>query len=385
MSADGRDGSEQVLWEQAMNDAVAKMRANIARFGDQFPKVSKDGQYVLNQNDDWTCGFWPGILWLSYEYTGERIFRDKAVEAVDSLRRRLEEKRHLDHHDIGFLYTLSALAWWKVEQAEAARKLALQAADALMLRWRPAIGIIQAWGAKNDPQNGGRMIIDCLMNLPLLYWASEQTGKVEYAQVAAAHAEKTRRYIVRGDDSSYHTFYFDQETGQPIRGATQQGYRDGSTWCRGQAWGIYGFALSYRYTGNPQFLETSKRMAHYFINHLPPDHVAYWDFDVPVQEDTERDSSASAIAVCGMMELLSQLDAQDEARHALEQAIGDSMQALYHDYSTIAQPDAQGLLEHGSYSVIEGKSPDDFMIWGDYFYMQAMMGMLNDHKGYWYV
>lgn len=367
-----------------MDDAVAKMEANITRFGDRFPKVSKDGEYILNDNDDWTCGFWPGILWLCYEYSGDPLFHNKATEAVDRLRKRLEEKRHIDHHDIGFLYTLSAMAWWKIEQDEAARSLALHAADMLMLRWRPVSGIIQAWGAKDDPHNGGRIIIDCLMNLPLLYWASEQTGKTDYVRIAAAHAEKTRRYIVRGDDSSYHTFYFDQQSGQPLRGATQQGYRDGSTWCRGQAWGIYGFALSYRYTGNPHFLETAIRMAHYFIDHLPSDHVAYWDFDVPVQADTKRDSSASAIAVCGLMELLLHLDAEDPQRRKFAQAVQDSMQSLYRNYSTIGQPDAQGLLKHGSYSVIEGKSPDDFMIWGDYFYMQALMGQLQNHKGYWY-
>lgn len=372
------------MWQAALEDSIEKVRANIARFENRFPKVSQDGVYLLNDNVDWACGFWPGMLWLAYEYTGDEQFRDKARETVQSMRMRLEEEKAIDHHDIGFLYSLSAVAQWIVESDEQARELGLQAADVLMRRWRPQIGVLQAWGPKGDPHNGGRIIIDCLMNLPLLYWAYKQTGREEYMQAAKSHADKTRRYIVRGDDSSYHTFYFDQENGQPVRGGTQQGYRDGSTWSRGQAWGIYGFALSYRYTGDPLFLETSRRMANYFISQLPEDHVAYWDFDVPITVDTERDSSASAIAACGIMELLQHLEEDHADRSALERALHDSMESLVRNYSTMDDPDAQGLLLHGSYSVIEGKSPDDHMIWGDYFYMQALMRFIRDHKGYWY-
>lgn len=374
------------MWVEALEDSVEKVRANITRFGDQFPKVSKDGNgiYELNPNVDWACGFWPGMLWLAYEYTGDVQFRDKARETTESMRRRLQEERAIDHHDLGFLYSLSAVAHWKVERDEAARTLALQAADALMRRWRPKSGLIQAWGPANDPHNGGRIIIDCLMNLPLLYWASAQTGRGEYAEAARIHAEKTRRYIVRGDDSSYHTFYFDPENGQPVRGAAQQGWRDGSTWSRGQAWGIYGFALSYRYTGEERFLETARRMANYFVNHLPEDYVAYWDFDVPVEADTPRDSSASAIAACGLMELLEVLPEDHPNRPNLQEAMTKMMESLVKNYSTMGDPEAQGLLKHGSYSVIEGKSPDDYMIWGDYFYMQALMRLIRSHEGYWY-
>ena len=142
------------------------------------------------------------------------------------------------------------------------RQLTLEAADHLLKRWRPAGGgYIQAWGREGDPKEAGRIIIDCLLNLPLLFWAEQQTGDPKYREVAITQAEKTRRYIVRGDDSSYHTFFFDPSTGEPIGGATHQGYTNGSTWTRGQAWGVYGFALAYHYTGDRLFLETSKRMA----------------------------------------------------------------------------------------------------------------------------
>lgn len=372
------------MWKQAIEDAVAKTRRNIATFGELFPSVSKEGRYLLDPNTDWTDGFWSGMLWLCYEYTGDIVFRDAARRTVDSFRNRMAANVKLDHHDIGFLYSLSSKAQWIVEKDEAARQLAVQAADAMLKRWRPKARIIQAWGPEGDPDNGGRIIIDCMMNLPLLYWAYGQTGDSRYRDVAAAHADISRRFLVRGDGSSYHTFYFDPETGDAIRGGTAQGYRDGSTWTRGQAWGIYGFALSHRYTGNPAYLDTSKRLARYFLERLPHDNVVYWDFDAPVDAETKRDSSASAIAAAGMLELLEHVPANDPDRDYLENGVLRSMRGLIDRYATIGQSDAQGLLEHGSYSVRGGAAPDDYMIWGDYYYLEALMRLDRGMRGYWY-
>lgn len=371
------------MWKQAIEDAAQKTLRNIGRFGELFPHVSENGTYLLNPNTDWTDGFWSGILWLCYEYTGDHRFQTAARQTVASFKARLENGVKLDHHDIGFLYSLSSKAQWMIEKDEEARRLTLAAADVLMKRWREKGGLIQAWGPEGDPENGGRIIIDCLMNLPLLYWAHEQTGKACYRDAAVVHADKTRRFIVRGDDSSYHTFYFDPETGDALRGGTHQGYRDGSTWTRGQAWGIYGFALSYRYTGNPLYLETSRRMALYFLSRLPEDHVVYWDFDAPVTPETKRDSSASAIAACGVLELLKHLPADHPDRSKLTEGVQRTMKGLI-SYATIGQPEAEGFLEHGSYSVRGGAAPDDFMIWGDYFYLEALMRLEKGHKGYWY-
>lgn len=372
------------MWKQAIEDAVNKTRANIERFGSQFPHVSDKGHYLLNDNDEWTDGFWSGILWLCYEYSGDEVFKEAARGTVESFRKRLNEKVKLDHHDIGFLYSLSSKAQWIIERDEKAKELTIQAADVLMARWRPNGQYIQAWGREGDPENGGRIIIDCMLNLPLLYWAYEQTGDAKYKEVAVLHADKSRRFLVRGDDSSYHTFYFDQNTGAALRGGTHQGYQDGSTWTRGQAWGIYGFALSYHYTKNPLYLETSKRLARYFIERLPEDHVVYWDFDAPVDADTKRDSSGSAIAAAGLIELLSHLDAGDPDRTFLEDGLQRSMKGLVEGYATIGQPDAEGFLEHGSYSVRGGNAPDDYMIWGDYYYLEALVRLEKGIKGYWY-
>jgi len=372
-------------WQSAIEQTLRTTTANIARFGDKFPIVSKGtGKYDLEDHVSWTEGFWSGILWLSYEYNSNPIFRDAAVKTVASLKRRLEEHRHLDHHDIGFLYSLSAKAQWILEKDENAKKLALQAADVLMRRWRENAQLFQAWGPEGDPHNGGRIIIDCLMNLPLLYWASEQTGDPIYAERARIHAEKSRRFLVRGDDSSYHTFYFDQETGDSLRGGTHQGYRDGSTWTRGQAWGIYGFALAYRYLREPRFLEAAKRLARYFVTHLPEDYVAYWDFDVPQAEGTARDSSASSIAACGMLEIAEHLSPGDPDREFLLTSASRSMASLTERYFTAGNTVEEGFLRRGSYSVRESIAPDDFVIWGDYFYLEALLRLHKGAPGYWY-
>ncbi|MBB3110987.1 unsaturated chondroitin disaccharide hydrolase [Paenibacillus phyllosphaerae] len=366
----------------AIEDAVAKVRRNLERNGQSFPHITNDKRYDWGANEDWIEGFHTGLAWLCYEYTGDDYFRGQANLQIDDFRRRLTERICLDHHDIGFLYGLSAFAGWVVEGKEDHRELAIQAADLLMERWRGA-GYIQAWGPEGDPDNGGRIIIDCLLNLPLLYWAAEATGNDAYKEIALKQAELSRRYLVRGDDSSYHTFYFDTASGEPIRGGTHQGYNDGSTWTRGQAWGIYGFALSYRYTGKAEFLETAKRLADYFIRHLPEDGVAYWDFHAPLGENTSRDSSASAIAACGMLEILTHLPEADHGRQRLEAAVSRTMDALMNGYATVGE-EAEGLLDHGSYHVRGGLGLDGYMIWGDYYYLEALLRLERGIPGYWY-
>ncbi|OCT11079.1 glucuronyl hydrolase [Paenibacillus pectinilyticus] len=372
------------IWKQAIEDAIDKTRRNIPAYGGLFPEVTDGGpHFKLIPNNCWINGFWSGILWHCYEYSGDETFRTEAIRTVASFRERLDQNIKLDHHDIGFLYSLSAKAQWMIEKDEQARRLALEAADVLLKRWRPATELIQAWGLENDPINGGRIIIDCMLNLPLLYWAYEQTGNRKYYDIAVTHADKSRRFLVRGDGSSYHTFFFNQETGDAIGGGTHQGYRDGSTWTRGQAWGIYGFALSYTYTQNKAYLETAKQLAVHFIERLPEDAVAYWDFDVPVEPGTKRDSSASAIAACGILEILEHLPPDDPQRAMLQDGLIRSMQSLVENYRP-TNDEVQGFLEHGSYGVLGNSSPDDCMIWGDYFYLEALIWLEQGRKGYWY-
>ena len=373
------------MWNAAIADALVKLRQNIVKHPGMLPHIIEGQCYEWGENNDWIEGFYIGMMWLAYEYGQDTFYKESAEAYLTNFEERLERHVALDHHDIGFLYSLSAVAEWRVTGNEAARQVALKAAETLLKRWRPQIGIIQAWGLEDDPENGGRMIIDCLLNLPLLFWAYEQTQDQRYYDVAMRHALISQKFLVRGDGSSYHTFYFDRSNGNAIRGGTHQGYEDGSTWTRGQSWGIYGFALAYRYTKHDAFLDTSKRLAKYFIEHMPEDDVVYWDFDVPVEAGTPRDSSASAITACGLLELLELTSEDDSSRQMFTDALDRTMRALVEKYATTDIPAAEGLLKHGSYHVRGDRAPDDYMIWGDYFYLEALVRLEKGIKGYWYV
>ncbi|MFD0617761.1 glycoside hydrolase family 88 protein [Paenibacillus sp. GCM10027629] len=371
------------MWQTAIEAAMKTIRQNIEQHPGLFPHITENQRYNWGGNGDWIEGFYTGLMWLAYEYSGDAFFKKSASDLLSNFEDRLVRHHGLDHHDIGFLYSLSAVAEWQITGNPQAKELALQAADKLVARYRPNFGAIQAWGQEGDPENGGRIIIDCLLNLPLLYWAYEQTEDRRYYEIAVKHANKSLRFLVRGDGSSYHTFYFDQENGNALRGGTHQGYQDGSTWTRGQSWGVYGFALSYRYTKDPVYLDASKRLAKYFIAHLPEDHVAYWDFDVQVEAGTPRDSSASAITACGILELLEWMEPNDPDRELFQTALGNMMRSLVANYSTKDLPGAEGLIQHGSYHVRGNRGPDDYMIWGDYYYLEALVRMEKGIKGYW--
>ncbi|WP_036646078.1 glycoside hydrolase family 88 protein [Paenibacillus pini] len=371
------------MWKDAIQAAIATIKMNAIRHPEQFPHISNELCYEWGENNDWIDGFYTGLLWLSYEYSGDDFYKQTAMQQLESYRHRLEHHIVLDHHDIGFLYSLSAVAEWRITGSEEARQLALSAADKLVERFRESFEAIQAWGQADDPDNGGRIIIDCLMNIPLLFWAHEQTGKVAYYDIAMKHAQKSLRFLIRGDGSSYHTFYFDLQNGNCLRGGTHQGFLDGSTWSRGQAWGIYGFAISYRYTKDPMYLDTAKRLARYFIEHLPEDHVSYWDFDVKVEDGTPRDSSATAITACGILEILDLVPPDDADRAYLQEALMQMMTSLVDNYSTQNIPNVEGLLQHGSYHVRGNQAPDNYMIWGDYYYLEALVRMDKGIKGYW--
>jgi unsaturated chondroitin disaccharide hydrolase len=242
------------------------------------------------------------MLYLAWESTGDNIFAKAEKSLVPGFRDRLDRSIETETHDLGFLYTLSCVALWRLFGNTTARETAIRAADMLLRRYHEKAGIIQAWGNPDDPAQQGRIIIDCAMNLPLLYWASGETGDPRYREAAARHINTANRYIIRENWSRYHTYFFDTETGEPLRGNTAQGYSDDSCWARGQVWGIYGNALSYQYLEDPLLRENGRGLARYFLNRLPEDLTVYWDM-IFTDGDEERDSSAAAIAVCGLLEL----------------------------------------------------------------------------------
>lgn len=369
--------------KEAISYILKKIDENLEEFTYKFPApASKNNIYEGIENTDWTSCFWTGMLWLAYEVTGDKKYRDVAEIHLESFKKRIEENIHTDTHDLGFLYTLTCVASYKLTGNEEAKETALKAADALMLRYFDKAGIIQAWGNLSDPNQRGRMIIDCCMNLPLLYWASQVTGDEKYHKAAYNHVNQAIKYIVREDASTFHTFYMDVETGKPRFGKTAQGYADNSCWARGQAWGIYGFPLSYIYTGNVELLDFTKEIGNYFLNRLPEDEVCYWDL-VFTEGEEERDSSAAAIAVCGFLEAAKHLPLTDEYRTMYENAAIKMLKSLVENYTSKNDAHSNGILLHSVYSKPDNKGVDECCIWGDYYYFEALVRLLKDWKLYW--
>lgn len=362
---------------------LARIDNNLAVFTDAFPAPSSiDGVYPAIDNVEWTNGFWTGMLWLAYEATGAARYRQAAERQVATFTARIDQRINVDHHDLGFLYSLSCVAAWKLTGDTVARDTALEAARLLLARYLPAAGIIQAWGDLSDPAQAGRMIIDCNLNLPLLYWASEVTGDLAFARAADHHIEQAARHIVRPDNSTFHTFFMDPVTGAPREGKTHQGHSDDSCWARGQAWGISGFPLVNRYKADPALIELSARLANYYLNRLPDDLVCCWDL-VFTGPPHERDSSAAAIAACGLLELARALPLLDPDRAAYEAAALATVEALGARYLLPLGQPGTGVLAHGVYHMPNKVGVDEACLWGDYFFLEALVRLTRAWEPYW--
>lgn len=378
---------DRTLFAEQLKGATAQIQKmidkNIIDFGDQFPaETCKNGYYPLTENVEWTTGFWPGQLWLLWELTNKPHYLESAQKLVRSFGLRIAGHVDIQTHDLGFLYTLSCVTSWELTKCKDARGFALLAADHLLNRYNEKAKIIQAWGNLNDPKEKGRMIIDCNMNLPLLYWATRQTGDERYKKAADAHVHQAAKYLVRQDASTYHTYYMNTETGAPIEGKTQQGYADDSCWSRGQAWGIYGFALNYSQTGEQGFIELSKCLANYFINRLPEDYVCHWDLAL-LGTEALRDSSSAAITVCGLLELVKILPVTDPDRAYYEEIAFRIMHSLTQNYLTKPNEKSNGLLQHSVYHLSGNKGVDECSSWGDYFYLEALVRFKRSWLPYW--
>lgn len=371
----------------AMDFAVSQVLRDLPEFTDKFQKpYSENGFYRPIDNVEWTTGFWTGEIWLAYEWCqDERLKKAGEIQVLDFLKR-IKEKNHVDHHDMGFLYSPSCVAAYKLTGNLKGREAAILAADQLISRFHPKGEFLQAWGPMDQPENY-RLIIDCLLNLPLLYWASEETGDEKYRTVAEKHLHTAMANVIREDASTWHTFYFNMETGAPDHGATCQGYKDDSAWARGQAWGIYGSALAYRYTGEDRYMESFERVLGYYLAHLPGDMVPFWDLSFTDGDDQPRDSSSASIAACGLLEMARYL--KEGKKERCMRLARQMMKALCDHYAVKDASVSNGLVLHSTYSnhspynTCRHEGVDECNSWGDYFYMEALTRLAKDWKPYW--
>lgn len=372
--------------QQALDRCVAKLRATMPVIGLRNPKVGRlDLTWDYCGPYDWVVGFQAGQLWLALQLTGDPAFLN-AARARRPVFGNILRHRISQDHDLGFQFSLSCVADWLMTGDREAREMALEAAGALVERYRPEGGYIQAWNARSIHEGmrgefaNGRMIADTMQNLALLYWAHSETGRLDYREAADGHAEVTRKHLLRPDHTSFHTFVFDPASGRPLRGETHQGYADDSCWSRGQAWLIHGFAQSAATTGNTDYANTARRLAAKAEELIGDDHVPVWDYSVPDVKAAPHDSSAGAIMAAGVFILATLCEPEEAARW---RAFGDRLLGGLLDTCDLTEdPRALGLLAHGAAHVKVGFA-DNMLPYGDYYFMEALMRSLGHNQFFW--
>lgn len=330
-----------------------------------FPRAWENDSIKLVVSNDWTSGFWPGILWFMYEYTGTVEWKSKAEEFTALMER---EPSNRGSHDVGFKVYNSYGNGYRLTGNEAYKQQVIRGAATLATRFNFKTGCIRSWdfGKWQYP-----VIIDNMMNLELLFAATRFTGDSSYYKMAVSHANNTMRNHFRADNSCYHVIDYDTASGRVIGGSTLQGYADGSAWARGHAWALYGFTMCYRETKDPAYLAQAERVASFLLNHprLPKDKVPYWDFDVPDITAEPRDASAAAIIASALYELKNYSASGKQYKKAADKILS----SLSGHYKT-AQGTYKGfiLLHSTGHKPAKGEI-DVPIIYADYYYLEALL------------
>lgn len=368
----------------AIQKALDKLERNLSKWTEGFARTcSTDFKYLSGPNDNWECGMQTGVLWLAYELSGKEAFREAAEKQLPAFRERLEKKIRVDNHDVGFVYTPSCVAGYKVTGDERAKQLALDAADYFYNTSYSKKGgfILRNWTLPGD---GTRTMMDTLMNAPLLFWAGQETGKPEYAEAAISQSRITDKCLIREDGSSFHHYQFDEETHKPLYGIQAQGYSEESCWSRGHSWGVYGFPIAYSYSKESFLVELHKDITYFMLNHLSDDFIPRWDYIFAESKDAPYDSSAGVIAVCGMLEMCRHLPDDAPQKIVFESAAAQILEAVIDHCTGDIGREYDGLICHVTHAFPQGQGIDECAIYGDYFYLEALMRYKNPRwNRYW--
>ena len=342
---------------------------------DLFPASwNTDGTIKTNSARGWISGFFPANIWFLYEYTRDPKWLDMArrrTAPLDTLR------RYTKTHDLGFMVGCPCAAAYRLTGKEAYRQLLIDASDALLTRFSPAVGLIRPWDNKNGDPNPYRVIIDNMMNLEMLFTVSKLTGDKRYYDIAVCHADNTLKNHFRPDNSCFHIVCYDAETGRVTGQRGGQGYSAASAWSRGQSWALYGFTMCYRETGDPSYLDRAVKCAEYFINHprLPEDLVPYWDYDAPGIPDEPRDASAAAITASALLELAKYAPGKEKSYYGTARKILTSLAS--DRYLIPAGKKCGFLIDHSVGSKPSGSQVDVPIIYGDYYFLEALLRLKN--------
>ena len=364
------------MWAELLARIYEKELHVAARSEDKIPYTAKDGVFddYTFEIDWWTNGFYAGLLWQLYGFRPDPLLSSRAAAIEQKLDAGFLHAAGMDH-DSGFKWLLTANASRILTGASASQNRLLLAANDLAGRFNPAGGFLRAWNDGGDGSKAGVAIIDCMMNLPLLYLASTLTRDPRYREIAVRHATTAAKHFVREDGSCRHIAVFDPATGEFLREEGGQGMGVGSAWTRGQGWAIYGFTLSYLHTGREEFLAAAERVASFFLTHIPKTGLLPVDFLQPYGCDWE-DDSAAAIAACGLLELKR---ATGNKRYA--DAAEELLTVLAKERCDLASS-RDPLLTHCSAAYHDGQH-NFALIYGDYFFVEAILKLLHKETFLW--
>lgn len=355
---------------QVMVFAAHQLSNSVVQAGapTNYPRATGAGDtWLFKSFKDWTSGYFPGCLWRAWEWSGDPSYQSWAMQWTEGIDPPL---LRLNEHNVGHQMMSSHVEAYRLTRDPIHLQKALEGATNLAALFNPAVGAVHSWGSETDVF---RVIVDGMTPVELLYWGARHGGDSAWVQMAVTHARTTLRDFVRPDGSTYHHILYNPTTGAIVTRANRNGYSDESTWARGQAWALYGFAVALRETGDPDFRESAQRVADYFVNHLPADFVPYWDFDVPVTEDTLKDSSTAAIGAVGLLELAEVLTGSVRAgRYRLTS--GNILRSLMSGNYLAQGTASSGIVLHGT-----GEPPhfpnaetNVSLIYGDYHLMYAL-------------
>ena len=340
----------------------------------EYPRtIGKDGKLKVTRKNDWTEGFYPGCLWYVYEYTNKEDWKKAAIKWTESLE---PLKKMTNHHDIGFLMYCSFGNAYRLTGNEAYKDVLVESARSLCTRFNEKTGCIKSWNYRKSWNGKDEwfypVIIDNLMNLELLYFATKVTGDSVYAKVANRHAETTAKNQFREDYSNYHVVNYDAETGEVLNQATCQGFSDNSAWARGQAWAIYGYTVVYRETKDVRYLDFVQKVTDVYLKNLPEDYIPYWDFNAPELSSGEpKDASASAITASALLELSTYINDSDSAFFYRNKAV--EMLQILSSPAYQARNKKDAFLLHSVGHMNKGWEVDASISYADYYYLEALV------------
>jgi hypothetical protein len=329
--------------------------------------LSPEGKLNLVASKDWTSGFFPGVLWLLYDFTGNKKWETQAREFTANIE---NEKMNAGTHDMGFKIYNSFGQGYRITNDPSYKEVIIQGAKTLSKRFNPIVGCIRSWDHSRDKW-GFPVIIDNMLNLELLFAVTRMTGDSSFYKIAVSHANTTLKNHFRSDFSSYHVVDYDTITGKVEKKNTHQGFSHESSWARGQAWGLYGYTMCYRETKDPKYLLQAENIASFLLNHpnLPKDLVPYWDFDAPNIPNEPRDASAGAVICSALFELSTFSKNGIDYRKKANQILAN----LTNDYRSAIGANKGFLLLHSTGTKPTNIEVDVPIIYADYYYLEALI------------